>query len=445
MILPLNLPEDLPLNSPKDLLKMATMTNFNLYQTLPRSAIEPYRSRSIWRRTESNLESDFSGYDVFDTAPNRRLRLTASTLDLFSPDIRNTGSSTMLQSATEDNSVNDSYVNNLCTNDSSATFPYYATASSHVGSMNSVNSMGYIYGVSSKRIPFPARRAFFGVPQQHEESYMTRYSSKQQPISRPVPKLNISNSDPTSTTSALNNVRFPATANITDDLWLLYEEELRKQSPKLRKEHTEPLPKLTTQAEWSSPRRSYGLTREDRGRIWNTREELDAYTRKSFEDSLFPGGLEAFMDLNLEKQAQCDVINANANGVQLRLASPIPAMRPISGPQIPPMSGKQLIEDLQEYEHIAAYMDRPRNFSHSSGSHSLQSCHDQGGLQKDLVVSSDLTDTHDKDGRKRKGFKRGDGALQLALSEGWAVMGHALNAPIEIIPNFVRFIRYLPL
>lgn len=404
--------------------------------------MNPRRSESIWRRTESNLESDFSGNGMFDM-PLKGLRRVVSTSDFLSPDHRNTRCSTMLQPTAEEN-----YANNRCTNGNYLNVPYHTAIPSRTSSMNNMASINHGHGINlnsgipSKRTPYPALTTFFGAPMEREEPYVSKYSAQQQPISRPTPKLNLSNSDPTATTSTANNIKFPVTANLTDKLWSLYEEELSKRAPSLRKEYTEPAPKLTTQPEWPPLRHSYGLAREGREPGLSTKEENDANTRKSFEDSLFPGGLEAFINLNLQQRAQREVINANADGVQLRLASPTPTMRTVPGTHIPPMSGKQLIEDLQEYEHNPAYVGRLREPSHFYSSHNLRGYLGQRGSQQNLLALPDAKPaqpTHDKDGRKRKGFKRGDDALKVAMSENWAVMQHILNAPMEVI-SLVRFV-----
>lgn len=397
------------------------MANFNSLQEYSATTMDPRPPRSIWRRTESNLEGGFYGSAMFDMPKNKGLRRIASTLDFFSPEFRNGWSNTMLQPTSENSHSHDGYANNRYITDDSAHAP---ASSSSISGMSHSRGIGMNSSVPSKRVPYPVPTISFGTLQKHEEPYI----SAQQPIARPTPraKLNISNSDPTATISAVNDIKFPVTANVTDNLYALYENELRKQLPRLRKEHTEPLPKLTTQPEWPPLRHSYGLAREDRGRGRRTKEEHDAATRKSFEDSLFPGGLDAFVGLNLQNKAERDVINANAGGVQIRLSSPIPTTRTVPGPQIPVMSGKKLIEDLQEYEHVPDY----------TSSYNLQSYADQG-----LIDLNDTQDTHDRDGRKRRGFKRGDCAFQLAVSEGWAVMKNKnmINAPIEIVPGLVRF------
>lgn len=375
--------------------------------------------RSIWRRTESNLEGDFYGSKMFDMPQNKGLRRIASTLDFFSPEFRNGGSNTMLQPASE---KSQSHTNNRYISDDSTRTSYHTAVSSSMSSMSRRHGIGINSSVPSKRVPYPVPAIFFGASQQREEPYIIT----QQPIARPTPKakLNISHSDPTATTSVVNNIKFPVTANVTDSLYALYERELRKQPPRLRKEQTEPLPKLTTQSEWPPLRHSYGLAREDRGRGRRTKEEHDTAARKNFEDSLFPGGLDAFINLNLQNKAERDVINAKAGGVQLRLASPIPTMRTVPGLQIPHMSGKKLIEDLQEYEQIPAYVENCNLLSYV----------EQGPTDPKITQA-----THDRDGRKRKGFKRGDCALQVAVSEDWAVVLSMINGPIEIIPGLVSF------
>lgn len=394
---------------------MSTMANFNPRQD--GATIMDLRQRSIWRRTESNLEGDFYGSKMFDMPQNKGLRRIASTLDFFSPEFRNGGSNTMLQPTSENNYLHGSCVNNRYITDDSINTSYHTVASNRMGGSSGI---GMNSSVPSKRVPYPVPTVFFGAPRQREEPYITT----QQPIARPTPKakLNISNSDPTATTSAVNDIKFPVTSNVTDNLYALYENELRKQPPRLRKEHTEPLPKLTTQSEWPSLRHSYGLAREDRGRGRRTKEEHDAATRKNFEDSLFPGGLDTFINLNLQNKAERDVINASAGGVQIRLASPTPTMGTFLGPQIPLMSGKKLIEDLQEYEQIPAYIDN----------YNLQSYVNQGPTSP-----KSTQETHDRDGRKRKGFKRGDCALRVAVSEDWAVVMSMINGPIEIVPGLV--------
>lgn len=382
------------------------------------------RPRSLWRRTESNLEGDFHGSKMFDMPQNKGLRRIASTLDFFSPEFRNGRTNTMLQPASENSNSHSGYLNSRYITDDSVDTSYHTPTTSSMSGIDRSRSIGMNSSVPSKRVPYPVPTVFFGAPRQREEPYITT----QQPIARPTPKakLNISNSDPTATTSAANDVKFPVTSNVTDNLYALYENELRKQTPRLRKEHTEPLPKLTTQSEWPALRHSYGLAREDRGRGLRTKEEHDAATRKNFEDSLFPGGLDTFINFNLQNKVERDIINANAGGVQIRLASPIPTSRSFIGPQIPPMSGKKLIETLQEFEQIPTYIDN----------YNIQSYDGQ-----DSIDPKSTQATHDRDGRKRKGFKRGDCALQVALKENWAVVMNVINEPIEIVPGLVRFIR----
>lgn len=400
------------------------MANFNPLQDA--ATMDLRRPRSIWRRTESNLEGDFYGSKMFDMPQNKGLRRIASTLDFFSPEFRNGGSNTMLQPASENSNSHGGYLNNRYITDDSAYTSYHTATLSSMSGIDRSRGIGMNSSVPSKRVPYPVPTVFFGAPRQREEPYITT----QQPIARPTPKakLNISNSDPTATTSVVNGIKFPVTSNVTDNLYALYENELRKQPPRLRKEHTEPLPKLTTQSEWPALRHSYGLAREDRGRGLRTKEEHDAATRKNFEDSLFPGGLDTFINFNLQNKVERDVINANAGGVQIRLASPIPTLRNILGSQISHMSGKKLIENLQEFEHIPAYIDNYNIQSYDS---------------KDSIDPKSIRATHDRDGRKRKGFKRGDCALQVAVSEDWAVVMNMINEPIEIIPGLVRFIRSL--
>lgn len=400
---------------------MSAMANFNFSQD-GAAMMDIRRPRSIWRRTESNLESDFYGSKMFDIPQNKGLRRIASTLDFFSPEFRNGGSNTMLQPASESSH---SQVNNRYISDDFAHTSYHTTVSSSMSAMSRSRGIGMNSSAPSKRVPYPVPAVFFGTPQQCEEPFITT----QQPIARPTPKakLNISHSDPTATTSAVNDIKFPVTTNVTDSLYALYERELRKQPPRLRKEQTEPLPKLTTQSEWPPLRHSYGLAREDRGCSRRTKEEYDAAARKNFEDSLFPGGLDAFINLNLQNKTERDVINANAGGVQLRLASPVPTTR-AAPPQILAMSGKQLIEDLQEYEQIPIYIDNYNLLNY---------------LDQDPIDPRSSQSTHDRDGRRRKGFKRGDCALQVAVSEDWAVVLNMINGPIEIVPGLVRFVGCL--
>lgn len=370
------------------------------------------------RRAESNLESDFSGTQVLNMSRNKGLRRISSTLDLFSGELRDFGRP-LFHSTTEGDCVK--------VNSNTAASRMNEKSHDHVNSNNRIHPA---------RIPCPPSVWFTNDGAVLREK---PYMSIQQPISRPpVPPI-LSNSDPTATTSMLNNVKFPPTVNITENLWAIYEDELSKQPPRLRKEFTAPLPQVTTQEEWPPLRQQYALARTNR--VWNNKEERNAILKKSFEGSLFPGGLGAFMQLNLQQR-----INADANGVQLCLASPLVSsptdLSPVPGPSPPlmrAMSGKQLIENLQAYEHMAA--SSPRGLSHSSCSHNLRDYKDQDQQQQKIHVPSDpkpALQTHDADGRRRKGFRRGDDALQLAVSENWAVNIRKLNVPINFIPQFVR-------
>lgn len=330
---------------------MATMSNYNGRRG--GSTIMELRAPNVcFRRTESNLENDFPGAQVFEIPPNKGLRRISSTLDFFSTGLHDTGNP--MPKPNTEGSCNEVLRNNA------------------TSCMNVINR-GYgttINNGTSSRILRPPPSVLFsngGVILRQKT-----YVSTQQPISRPSPKLVVSNSDPTVTTSIPNNVKFPPTVNITNSLWAIYEDELSRQPPRLRKENTAPLPKLTTQPEWPLLRHQAGLARVNRS--WKSKEECESITKKSFEDSLFPGGLDAFMQLNIQQRA------INSDNIQLRLTSPPPISftKDVSSQKTYPplmraMSGKQLIEDLQAYEYNGQPI--PIDLGHSNDTHNLYQAH----------------------------------------------------------------------
>ncbi|KAH0612093.1 uncharacterized protein H6S33_010145 [Morchella sextelata] len=180
--------------------------------------------------------------------------------------------------------------------------------------------------------------------------------SLQKPISRPSSKF-FANDDNSITMNPMAEQQTSSSEKkqFTSKIWNDYEGETVEQDSHLERQNSGPLPKLTTQPEWPRLRHQTGLARANRS--LDNHKEVEKVKDKAFVDSLFPGGIDAFVQDNLQKNSiGCDYIKPH-----LIVPSPPPSPPPVfvgdvSLPEtqyptiMKVMSGKQLIEDLDEYE-----------------------------------------------------------------------------------------------
>lgn len=380
-------------------------------------------------------------------------------------------------------------------------------------------------GLASPKTYYQTPNTFFGgdVVTLREKNPM----SLQKPISRPSSKF-FANNDSSITMNRMAEQQSSSSEKkqFTSKIWNDYEGETV--------EHSSSLPKLTIQPEWPLLRHQTGLARTNRS--LDNHKEVEKVKDKAFVDSLFPGGIDAFVQDNLQEHPiNCDYLKPH-----LIIPSPSPSPPPafvgdVSLPEaqyptiMKVMSGKQLIEDLDEYErneqqrarklgHFLSTLNLRDQIDRNISTHSLHdqvarnistqslrnqfdrntsthSLHDQIGRNPNTQGLRDLADrnisthnlpdqfgkntsTHslrdqvggsvgalvhrekvdgnpahkipsnsnvssisqtlDAYGTKNKGFRRGDEALQVAITEKWACMDRVLNAPLDPVSRDVR-------
>lgn len=208
-------------------------------------------------------------------------------------------------------------------------------------------------GLASSRTYYQTPNTFFGgdFVTLREKNPM----SLQKPISRPSSEFFANNDSSITMNRMAEQQSSSEKKQFTSKIWNDYEEEAVEQGSHIERQNSSSLPKLISQPEWPLLRRQTGLARANRS--LENHKEVEKAKDKAFVDSLFPGGIDAFVQDNLqERPIGCDYLKPHLIIPSPPSSSPPAYIGDVSLPEaqyptiMKVMSGKQLIEDLDEYE-----------------------------------------------------------------------------------------------